>query len=206
MKKTLVLMLVLVTSCALLISCGREEPNKKPVIYLYPEEVMEVKVCLELDGEILCSYPEYKDGWTVEAHPDGTLKTADGKRLNYLFWEGTGNFRFDPKEGFVVAGKDTAPFLEEKLPLLGLNERETNEFIVYWLPLMKNNPYNLIVFEGEEYTSRARLTVTPEPETVIRVNMAWKALEKPIDIPPQEFVTPVRRGFTVVEWGGREEK
>lgn len=197
---------ILLAAVLALVSCKKEEPDRKPVIYLYPEEVTQVSVRLELAGELLCTYPEYGEGWTVEAHPDGTLKMADGRRLNYLFWEGTSDFQFDPQEGFVVAGKDTAPFLEEKLPLLGLNEREMNEFIVYWLPLMQNNPYNLIVFEGEEYTSRARLAVTPEPDTVIRVNMAWKALEKPIDIPPQKFVTPVRTGFTVVEWGGREEK
>ena len=31
----------------------------------------------------------------------------------------------------------------EKLAQLGLNEREAEEFIIYWLPKMQNNPYSL---------------------------------------------------------------
>ena len=43
-------------------------------------------------------------------------------------------------EGFCVKGEDTAAFLEDALSKLGLNRKEANEFIVYWLPLMEQNP------------------------------------------------------------------
>lgn len=190
----------------LTMACGEKPVARKPVIYLYPERITTVNVQLELKGKLECTYPDYRDGWTVEAHPDGKLKTADGREFNYLFWEGSSDFEFHPKQGFVVAGRDTAAFLEEKLPLLGLNPQEANEFIVYWLPLMQNNPYNLIVFEGEEYSKRAVLKVNPAPDTVIRISMAWKALDEQIEIEPQVFVKPERKGFVLVEWGGREIK
>ena len=48
--------------------------------------------------------------------------------------------------GFVVKGEDTAAFLQEKLAYLGLTPREYNECIVYWLPRLEGNPYNLISF------------------------------------------------------------
>ena len=35
--------------------------------------------------------------------------------------------------------------LEEKLAILGLTERESEEFIVYWLPKLEKNKYNYIV-------------------------------------------------------------
>ena len=87
---------------------------------------------------------------------------------------------------------------------LGLTPREYNEFIVYWLPRMEANPYNLIAFQTTAYTDHARLTVAPAPDTVLRVFMAWKPLERPVELPPQALDAPERTGFTVVEWGGTE--
>lgn len=184
------------------------DPNAdaKPVIYLYPEEETEVSVKLDYDGELTCTYPAYENGWTVTAQPDGTLKDEHGQTYNYLYWEGVSYAPYDFSRGFCVAGEDTAAFLEEALADLGLTRREANEFIVYWLPLMESNPYNLISFQGEAYTDRAELTVDPAPETEIRVFMAWQALEEAIEIEPQELAAPQRQGFTLVEWGGTEVK
>ena len=113
---------------------------------------------------------------------------------------------YDLTEGFCVRGEDTAAFLEEALEALGLTRREANEFIVFWLPMMQNNPYNLISFQGEGYTESARLEVAPAPDSVIRVFMAWKASEVYVDLPSQELSGTPRNGFTVVEWGGTEIK
>ncbi|MBQ8026187.1 MAG: hypothetical protein IJ259_07215 [Oscillospiraceae bacterium] len=67
---------------------------------------------------------------------------------------------------------------------------------------MQDSPYNLIAFQTEAYTDHAALTVTPEPDTVIRVFMACKALEAPVQIEPQSLSAPDREGFVLVEWGG----
>ena len=97
-------------------------------------------------------------------------------------------------------------FLEESLTALGLNARERNEFIIYWLPRMEGNPYNLITFQQEAYTEAAKLTVTPAPDSVLRVFLAWKPLEKPVELPSQTLPAVERCGFTVVEWGGTRIK
>ena len=176
----------------------------KPVIYLYPEEDTVANVSLEFDGEITCSYPAYGgNGWqNFTASPDGTLTFPDGNRYYALYWEGRGGDSFDMTEGFCVKGCDTAEFLADVLPRLGLSFREANEFIIYWLPVLEANAYNLISFPVEEYSEAVKLTVEPEPDTVIRVYMVYKPLEEPVEIAPQEIVTPAREGFTVVEWGG----
>ena len=178
--------------------------SEKPVIYLYPEQEQEVSVRLDYDGKLTCTYPAYDDGWNVTAAPDGTITDESGQEYNYLYWEGDSDQEYDFSEGFCVAGENTAEFLEDALDRLGLTRREANEFIVYWLPRMEQNEYNLISFQSEAYTDHARLSIQPEPDTVIRVFMAYKPLDHYQEIPEQSLSAPERSGFTVVEWGGSE--
>ena len=198
-------LMMLLALCA----CGPEESDdsnltEKPVIYLYPETETRVTVKLDLPGELTCAYPAYDGGWTVTAAPDGTLTDEHGQTYNYLYWEGEGTEAYDFSKGFCVAGSDTAAFLEDALDRLGLTRREANEFLVYWLPRMQDNPYNLIAFQQEAYTESAKLTVSPQPDSVLRVFMAWKPLARPVDVPAQTLPVFERRGFTLVEWGGAE--
>ena len=180
-----------------------ELPAYKPVIYLYPETPTEVSVVLTLKGRLTCTYPDYEAGWKgFTAHPDGTLTFPNGKEYYCLYWEGMQAAEWDFSQGFCVKGEDTAAFLERALAEQGLTPREANEFIIYWLPLMQENPYNVISFQTEAYTSAAVLEVAPAPDTTIRVMMAYYPSEEAVEIAPQHFETPVREGFTVVEWGG----
>ena len=176
----------------------------KPVIYLYPEEKTDVSVKLTLNGELTCTYPAYQNGWQVTAAPDGTLTDSNGQTYNYLYWEGVNNAVWDLSAGFCVKGEDTAAFLEAALEKLGLNRREANEFIVYWLPLMEENPYNIISFQSDVYTDAAKLDIAPQPDTLIRVFMAWKRSDEAVELPEQTLTAPARTGFTVIEWGGTE--
>ena len=190
-----------------LTACGQQEQgDAKPVIYLYPEQETTVSVSLDYAGMLTATYPAYEDGWTVTAEPDGTLYDENENEYSYLFWEGENNTDYDFSKGFCVAGADTADFLREKLAEIGLTPREYNEFIVYWLPKMQDNPYNLISFQSEAYTDAAKLDIDPTPDSVLRVFMAWKPLGRPQNIEPQTFTPFARDGFTVVEWGGCEVK
>lgn len=184
--------------------CGLFVEAAKPVIYLYPEEETKISVDLDYAGKLTCTYPEYNDGWEVVAAPDGTLTDENGQTYNYLYWEGISDAAYDFSEGYCVAGEDTAAFLEHALAKLGLNRREANEFMVYWLPFMQENPYNIISFQTDVYTEVAKLKVNPEPDTLIRVFMAWQSADDFVEISEQELIAPERTGFTVVEWGGAE--
>ena len=188
----------------LLAGCRGSNTSAKPVIYLYPETETEVTVKLDFDGTITSAYPAYEDGWTVTARPDGTLTDDHGREYYCLFWEGVSRTEYDFSTGFCVPGKDTAKFLEQALSQLGLTDREADEFIIYWLPRMEGNAYNLISFQTDAYTDSAALAIDPEPDTLIRVFMAWKGLEKTVDVPEQPLNAVERNGFTVIEWGGAE--
>ena len=84
-----------------------------------------------------------------------------------------------------------------------MNARESEEFIVYWLPKLEANKYNYIRFETkEEIDNYMPLEIVPEPDTVIRVLMDYKPLNNKIDVKEQMLNKQVRTGYTVVEWGG----
>jgi hypothetical protein len=176
--------------------------DAKPVIYLYPEEKTKVQVKLDYSGKLTCTYPKYENGWEVIAQEDGTLLDANSQAYNYLYWEGINAIEYDFSRGFCVKGEDTATFLEKSLEALGLSRKEANEFIVYWLPQLECNSYNLISFQSENYTDSAKLEITPKPNTMIRVFMAWMPLEEAVQIESQILTSTERKGFTVVEWGG----
>lgn len=202
-KKSVLLIMALLLITTIFTGCVAKK--KKPVIYLYPTQEQTVNVTLDLEGDLTCTYPAYKDGWDVIARPDGTLTNiADGKEYSYLFWEGTTKDNYDMSKGFVIKGSDTEKFLQETLSYIGLTPREYNEFIVYWLPIMQENKYNLITFAGDEYEDVAKLLITPEPDSILRVMMVFKPLKKYIEIQPQELKPFTREGFTVVEWGGTQ--
>lgn len=179
---------------------------KKPIIYLYPPETTELNIRLGNPESITASYPAYDDGWHVIAQPDGTLTDINSNRELYsLYWEGIITSPPQINAGFVVPGEETASFLEEKLAALGLTEREADEFIIYWLPELQKNPFNLISFETiEDINAAMPLELSVEPDTMIRVWMVYKPLEEAVELPDQVLPeTPVRRGFTAVEWGGQ---
>jgi hypothetical protein len=178
---------------------------EKPVIYLYPETPTEVSVKLTIDGKLTCTYPAYDKGWdNFTAHPDGTLIFPDGKKDYCLYWEGIQNMDCDFTHGFCVKGEDTAAFLEWALAEQGLTPREANEFIIYWLPRMEQNPYNVISFQTEAYTEGAVLEINPNPDSLLRVFMAYYPSDEAVELEAQSFTPFERVGFTVVEWGGCE--
>ena len=126
-----------------------------------------------------------------------------GEELYSLYWEGKNDVKHDLTEGFIVEGKNAASFLEEKLEILGLNPREKQEFIIYWLPELEANGLNYIRFETKEQIDEDMpLIVEPKPDTVIRIMMVIKKINKPIEVKQQELTKVERKGFTVVEWGG----
>ena len=157
--------------------------DDKPIIYLYPTDETEVSVKLLKDENITCSYPKYQNNWNVLAKPNGDLKDlTTNKYLYSLYYESKNeeNFKIED-DGFIIKGKDSAKFLEEKLSILGLTERESEEFIVYWLPKLESNKYNYIRFATlEEINKNMPLEINPNPDTIIRVLMTFKGLETTI--------------------------
>ena len=189
-------------------SNNNQYEDLKPVIYLYPENETRVDVRLSKPENITCDYPDYGDGWHVIAKPNGDLRDLQtGRDLYCLYYECLAEMSQVKSDGFVVKSADTADFLDEKLEILGLNDKERNEFIIYWLPKLEQNEYNYIRFLTEdEINDTEELGISPKPDTVIRIMMSYKGLDEPIEVEEQRLDPAARAGFTVVEWGGTEIK
>ena len=188
-----------------------EKPNPetaKPVIYLYPEQETKVNVQLDFNGTLTSTYPTLPpEGWSVTAQPDGTLTDEEGRSYRYLFWEGVADVDWKQDSGFLVKAEDAREFLEQSLTQLGLNELEQNDFITYWLPKLEKNGESFVTFAAEQYTDNAVLTVTPQPDSVLRVQMLISKVDDSNraafqKLPEQELPRFAREGCVLVEWGG----
>jgi hypothetical protein len=182
--------------------------TEKPVIYLYPIEDTLVTVQVALNGKFGFTWPKMQNGneWVVKANPTGMLTDADGQEYPYLFWDGVQDDMsyIEQNEGFVIKGSEAGSFLTDKLTLLGLNARERADFITYWAPRMVGNEYNFIRFETTSYAKAVPLTITPAPESIQRVLMVVKPVDKNYNCETQQLLPFTRKGYTVIEWGGIE--
>ncbi|MCX6809563.1 MAG: hypothetical protein NTZ65_02340 [Candidatus Berkelbacteria bacterium] len=177
------------------IECG------KPVVYLYPEKPTQVQV--KVAADITKSEPEYKNGWNVLANPDGKLQ-LDGKTFPYLFWEGLGKGVYPQIDfGSVVAKSDVVNKIETDLKSMNLNDKEIADFLDFWTPKMPDQPFvRLSWLTNKELDRLAPISVTPKPDSIIRVFLDFVGLDKKIDLKPQQLPQFERKGFSVVEWGG----
>ncbi len=210
MKKGILAAVVLATILMSGCEIGLENQcDEKPVLYVYPEKNnTEVQLSLDYDGSLTTVYPAFtkENCWEFTADKDGTITMSD-REYNYLFWEGEDSRETKIDTGYCVAKEDLVPFLEKELSELGLNDKEMDDFITYWLPRLSQNKYNLISFDSREYVDVAKLQIKPAPDTLIRVFMTYKGVDKQTDIAaPDNARTPERKGFTIVEWGGSQIK
>ena len=181
-------------------------PVAKPVIYLYPKETMDISVQLKIkNSKFTTIYPKFnkKNTWNVKAKPNGDILIKD-KTYPYLFWEADSYAPQETNEGFIVSEENAEKFLEEKLEILGLNEKEKTDFITYWLPVLLKNKLSLCSFQSKKFFDNFELNITPKPDSLIRVFLTIKKLDTPINIKEQKLVSNERKGFTVIEWGGSE--
>lgn len=173
----------------------------KPVIYLYPESPTALSV--SVGAAVTKSEPLYNNGWNVFAMPDGKLLTSGGT-YDSLFWEGIGNGDYPQiTEGFVVKRSDVEQTLWNHLRQLGLNQKESADFMEFWVPLLPDTEYiRLTWFGTQQMNELAPLSISQKPDTLIRIFLDFEGLDAPIQLPQQRLSHPDRNGFVVVEWGG----
>ena len=172
---------------------------RKPAIYLYPVKKSRVDVSIDVNGFITESEPSYNSGWSVVAETNGLI---EGK-YDYLFYEAQLKNIELPEEGWVVKYSEMEKWFDNTLSKLGLNKKEIEQFKEYWLKeLKKANYYEIKLLSTEFLAENMKLLIHPKPETLIRLNFYFTPLNDKVEIKEPEIITPIRKGFTVVEWGG----
>jgi len=202
-------------------------PECKPAIYLYPKNKMNVNVKVAPQGHFTYTDPVYdmQKGWNVTAYPDGQLTWLDNvyginskgeKRptnsYDYLYYESKihDSMIEKPTDGYVIAYSDLEQFYRTTLPKLGLNEKETNDYVEYWLEVLPKSDYYFIGLLSEQSVDQIEpMTITPKPDNTLRVRLYYEQLSKEVaekkmaEIKNPEIKNTFDRdGFTVVEWGG----
>lgn len=182
-------------------------PECKPAIYLYPTKTQQVNVKVTPKGYLTYTDPPYpiSSGWQVEAHPNGQI-IANQKSYPYLYYESKiHDERIDkPISGYISSWTNLPETLNNLLPKLGLSSTETHDFVEYWTKSLHQAPYYYIgVLSDQAINTIEPLSITPKPDTTIRVRLYFKALDNPITVSAPTLPTlQTRSGFTAVEWGG----
>lgn len=177
----------------------------KPAIYLYPEEKTKVNVKVDTKGFLTYTDPLYpQNGWNGTAYPDGKI-VVGGKNYEYLYYESKipDNLIEKPKTGFVVKFVDLPVLFGDILPKLGLSPKQTLDFKTYWEKNLPYSPYYFVgVMSEKNIDDFEPLIISPKPATIIRVRLYFEAIKQDLKIRKPEILTPQKRGFSVVEWGG----
>ena len=178
--------------------------DEKPIIYLYPkEDNTKVKITFSDPDNLTVTYPKYNNKWEVTANKNGDLYDKEGNYYYALYFEEKNKATVDFTTGFYVTKDNAIDFLEEKLSYIGLNSKERNEFIMYWLPVLENNKKSLVYFElTDSRETTNKLNITPKPDSMLRISMHVKKVDKNPGIKDQKLTQFKRKGFTVIEWGG----
>ena len=185
---------------------------------------------MQLDVQVPNYANNNNKGWLVNAKPNGQLTDLQPKLTNcsdylngkkgqeyavtscqnndypYIYWAGNTPNQY-PKinSGFVEAKDNLEQELRNKLVIVGLNQKETNDMLEYWLPqiLNKNKPfYRFSLLQNNELDKLFPMTINPKPQSSIRVFLDWDALDTNVSVPTQQLISYPRIGYTMVEWGG----
>jgi len=176
----------------------------KPNLYLYPAADTETQVRVDLAAKqaVLVSAPEYGDGWSGVAHPDGTF-TVNGERFPFLFYEvslapGMAAEHLQRSHGWCLPGDGAVDAMAALLARYGFNEREQQDFIDGWRDDLPAAP---------SYAVSPQLAVAPmaglRVEPALPVSRLWLAVSDGAGCALTEpTVAPFDRSAPHgVEWG-----
>lgn len=190
-------------------------PECKPAIYLYPKQKQLVNVKVFPQGQLTFVDPPYdaEKGWTVTAFPDGKLEVQSYKfkvqSYDYLYYES--KIRDEaikkPEKGWVVKYGELKALYQSILPKLGLNSKETLDFIDYWIKALPEAPYYFVsIVDQKNVSDIERLEIIPKPDSINRVRVYFERLDSPKTVTPPDLSSmnhePITNNFRVTEWGG----
>jgi len=180
-------------------------PFCKPAIYLYPERKTEINVSVFPQGEMFLTIPPYpKTGWDVVAESNGDIYYQNN-RYDYLYYEAgiPDQLIQKPDQGYVIAYDERAQFLQDLVTKLGLNAKETKQFVEYWAPILPKSPYYFVgIVPQSTLHEISPVLISPKPKNLIRVTLYFQALKEKERVSPPVILPVQRDGFTAVEWGG----
>lgn len=202
----------------------------KPVIYFYNFQPTSLIVKLNLNLEIWepthlyptpSSFNRNIITWNCELIKNkeedlNYLKMNTNKKFySYIFWEAltlnddaNSFFINNLRKYYVFDSEVICDRLDDILHHKGLNTREREDFITYWMPDLVSKKYCMISFMDQcTYDSIANLKIEPCPEKILRVFMVFKPTDSLEEyetdnlIEEERFIRENMNESLVVEWG-----
>ncbi|MDD3807569.1 MAG: hypothetical protein PHE86_06000 [Candidatus Marinimicrobia bacterium] len=121
---------------------------------------------------------------------------------DFLFYEASVSDLWQVEQGWGVSREDLSGFFLENLSAYGFNNREIDDFLEYWIPLLNGSPYYAIY---PQYTSHIAdvitLTISKTPDSVLRLFYVIKEVSEVKTLSEPVIPEFDRIGFAVTEWG-----
>lgn len=172
----------------------------KPNVYIYPLHPTDLCVTLSfpMGGEVVQSIPDYSKGWCVNVKPSGRINDS----YNYLFYESRQPNLFQYTKGWCIPQRDLESFFKSNMKEYNFSTQEISDFIVYWMPLLKENDYYCIYPQTNEIINKTiQLGFSIQPDHIYRLFYGVIGVDQPKEIEAPAITPFVRSGFYVVEWG-----
>ena len=142
--------------------------------YLYPQPNCLSENVISWEGNLLKNQKE-----------DSFIISTSGKKYSYLFWEATtisqeANSLFirAMDNYYIFSSEEVCDRLDDILIVKGLNTRERQDLITFWMPELTSKEFCLISFlNNNVYESIASLDVDPAPKRTLRIFMVFKPVD-----------------------------
>lgn len=173
----------------------------KPNIYIYPETKisLHVSIIFPRGGSVIESIPLYENGWNIEVEPSGKINNI----YDYLFYESENPDLCQYRSGWIVKKDDLTSFFTQNMLATGFIQKEIDDFIEYWIPLLNNySSYAIYPQYDFDIEKMIQLNFSYKPDRMLRLFYVIKGLHHDqVSIAVPNIPRFVRNGFTVAEWG-----
>ena len=174
---------------------------RKPNIYIYPTQNISLSVDINFPkgGNIIESLPEYKNGWKINVEPNGRIN----KLFDYLFYECKIPEFAQEEYGWIIKRENLEEFFSDNLTSSGFNEKETNDYIDYWIPILVNYDYYEIYPQYKLTLNKViDINFSEEPDNFFRLcYLIVGRDDNNLQLKEPKIETAVRSGYFAVEWG-----
>lgn len=173
----------------------------KPNIYLYPKTTTKMNVTLDFpnSGNVVKSIPDYNTGWNnITVEPNGKI---NGK-YTYLFYESDNRDFSQYNEGWIIKRDNLELFFRKNMYDYGFRGQEIEDFIEYWIPLLKDSSsYAIYPQLNKDISKEVVLNISKKPDSLLRLIYTIKPCNSMLNLKEPAIPAFSRTGFTATEWG-----
>ncbi|MBK8805626.1 MAG: hypothetical protein IPO21_02805 [Bacteroidales bacterium] len=174
---------------------------KKPNIYIYPSEQIDltVKLNFPMGGKVVASIPDYGKGWNITVDTSGMINNT----YSFLFYESKQPDIWQRSYGWNVQTDKLESFFRQNMTDYGFKGREIEDFIEYWIPRLNDyTSYSIYPQTQSLIEEVIQLDFSKQPENILRLFYVVEGsnqLKDNLTIPTIDSFK--REGYFATEWG-----